>query len=285
MATLLTKGYVVAVPDYQGLGLGGSYHPYLDATTAGNNMIDAVRVARKLVPDTSTRWLAYGASQGGQASWAANELADSYGSGLNLIGSVSLAPAADVEGLADAAAAGKLTLEQAVVVPWLLWALKKEHPELNLDDYRRGIVEQRWDVFTACDGPLAGERSELAKQITPDDLRPVSTQATDLLRQYLQKMSVPKTRSSAPMLIVFGLEDRLIAAQWTADAVKRACDMGAVAESYAAPGRGHTDIDPLIALAWLGDRFSGSVPVDMCGSLDGPVATLSDKPWYVGGGS
>ena len=57
---LVKAGYVVTLPDYQGLGNDRTYHPYLDSTTEGYNMIDAVRAARKLVPGTSDRWLAIG---------------------------------------------------------------------------------------------------------------------------------------------------------------------------------------------------------------------------------
>ena len=67
-------GYAVALADYQGLGQSG-IHPYTDAKTAGLNMIDAVRALRHTFANTSTRWLALGGSQGGGASWAADEQA------------------------------------------------------------------------------------------------------------------------------------------------------------------------------------------------------------------
>ncbi len=101
---LLSLGYILVVPDYQGLGTDTGYHPYLDATTEGYNMIDAARATRKLLPNASDKWVAFGVSQGGQASWAANELNATYSSpDLNLVGSVSVSPAADIAGLADLA--------------------------------------------------------------------------------------------------------------------------------------------------------------------------------------
>jgi Secretory lipase len=89
---LIKAGYAVTLSDFQGLGDARTYHPYLDAATAAYNLIDSVRAARKILPDTSDRWVALGISQGAQGSWAANELAAQYGSGLNLVGSVSLSP-------------------------------------------------------------------------------------------------------------------------------------------------------------------------------------------------
>ena len=105
-ARLLTgKGYAVALPDYQGLGAKG-VHPYPDSRTAGLNMIDAVRALRHTFPDVSDRWAAVGDSQGGGASWAADEQAGDYAPELHLVGAVATSPASDVSGLADKAVRG-----------------------------------------------------------------------------------------------------------------------------------------------------------------------------------
>jgi dienelactone hydrolase len=280
VATLVSGGFVVTLPDYQGLGMDQTYHPYLDSTTVGYNLIDAVRAARKVVPAASDRWLAFGSSQGGQAAWAANELAGSYGDGLQLLGAVSVSPAANVAGLADAAAAGALTLEQSSALQWVLVALKEEHPELDLDDYRRGIVAEKWDVLSACAGPLVNQRGDVTKQVTPDDLRPSSAAAVDRLRDDLAQMSLPKARTSAPMLILFGELDKVVAPQWTEAAIGRACAMGDVIEAYSVPGRGHDDIDGSVALGWIKQRFDGVDAQNSCDVDEGPVLQLSPKPWY-----
>jgi hypothetical protein len=73
--TYVKMGYAVALADYQGLGEDG-VHPYMDAKTAGLNVIDSVRALRHTFPGTSRHWLAFGGSQGGSASWAVDELAN-----------------------------------------------------------------------------------------------------------------------------------------------------------------------------------------------------------------
>ncbi len=171
----------------------------------------------------SDRWLAFGSSQGGQAAWAANELAGSYGNGLDLLGAAIVAPAADVAGLADAAAAGTLTLEQMSALQWLLYALKEEHPDFDLDQYRRGIVAEKWDVLSAC----AGRRFSTRRHVITNDLRPATPQAVDRLRDYLAQMDLPKTKADAPMLILYGSLDQVVAPQWTDTAIRRACALGA----------------------------------------------------------
>lgn len=280
VATLVNNGFLVALPDYQGLGMDQTYHPYLDSTTVGYNMIDAVRAARKLVPAASDRWLAFGSSQGGQAAWAANELAGSYGTGLELLGAAIVAPAADFAGLADSAAAGTLTLEQMSALQWLLYSLKEEHPEFDLDQYRRGIVSEKWDVLSACSGPLVSQRADVTSRVTPDDLRPATPEAVDRLRDYLAKMSLPKVRAEAPMLILYGSLDQVVAPQWTDAAIRRACGLGDVIEAYVAPGRGHDDIDGTVALGWIKQRFAGGEVHNSCDVADGPTLQLSPKPWY-----
>src|SRR5205807_6553486 len=113
VTTLVKAGFVVTLPDYQGLGLDKTYHPYLDATTAGYNVIDAVRATRKLVPQASIRWVGLGLSQGGQATWAANQLHSNYRAGLPLLGTVSLSPPPDITRFADPRAPRELTKQRA----------------------------------------------------------------------------------------------------------------------------------------------------------------------------
>jgi alpha-beta hydrolase superfamily lysophospholipase len=270
VAALVKAKFVVVVPDYQGLGLDTMYHPYLDSTTAGYNVIDAVKATRRLVPDASDRWVAIGLSQGGQATWAANELAAEYGGGLALLGTASLSPAADVTGFADAAAAGQLTKEQAPALPLILESLRQEHPDLNLDDYRRGIVKDKWDVLMACQGPQAGERNRVTDEITPDDLRPSTPQNVDALRGYLQKMSLPHKPASAPMLVIYGGKDNLVPSAWTDRALSAACAMGDVIDIRLQPDKGHSDIDVYSAFGWLNARFKGEPAPNTCGTVPLP---------------
>lgn len=272
---LVNRGFVVVMPDYQGLGLDGTYHPYLDAATVGHNMIDGVVAARKLVPNTSTRWVAIGASQGGQAAWAANDLAGRDDRGLDLLGSASLAPVANISRMADKAAAGTLTQQQLGIFPWILWAQAKMHPELDLVDYRSGVAQRRWDVLTACQGSLAEQRTAVIRQLSPDDLRPSTPAATDALRADLAKMALPLGKAAAPMLVVRGAKDQLVDAGWTGDAVDAACRDGNVIESYLLPEAGHDDLDGSVAVAWAEARFQNTPALNTCGrNVPPPTSTI-----------
>ncbi len=248
---MVKAGFVVTMSDFQGLGDDRTYHPYLDATTAAYNMIDSVRAARKIVPDTSDRWLALGMSQGAQGSWAANELAGEYGLGLNLVGSVSLSPPLDVSGFVDSAVAGTLGKEQQPAYAALLAVFAWENPAVDLDQYRRGVVKDRWDLLMSCDYANSKERTKVIKTITPDDLRPASGEAADAIREHLRESSLPRRPTTVPALVIYGGQDALIPPVWTDAALQRACELGDVVDINMQPDKGHADIDIRRAFAWV----------------------------------
>lgn len=253
---LLTAGYVVAVPDYQGLGDPSDgqrlYHPALDSTTAGYNLIDAVRAAKNLVADTSPIWLAMGEVQGGQAAWALNELADNYGFG-SLRGTVSLSPLTDLAGLADAAADGTLTPQQQRLYISYLAALATEYKgQFRLDDYRRGAATQHWDLLLGCQPADDAARAAASAQISPDDLRPATLAALATLRTYLRKTSLPQGPAQQPMLVSYGDQDPLAPASWTERAIARACGMG---DQITVRPQPSPTLDPDV-LTWIASRLA-----------------------------
>lgn len=278
IATLLRAGYVVAVPDYQGLGNPSDgkrlYHPFLDSTTAGYNLIDIVRATKNLVPDTSPIWVAAGEIQGGQAAWALNELADNYGF-QSLRGTVSIAPTADLAGLADAAAAGTLTPEQQRLYIGYLAALASEYPnQFRLEDYRRGAATQHWDLLQGCGDETA--RNSARAQISSDDLRPASPEALATLRAYLQKTTLPQGPAQQPMLVTFGDQDPLTPAVWTEQALVRACGMKdhITIRQQPAPG---LDTE---AMDWIASRLQEKSVVNDCDSFveTHPLAPAAAAP-------
>ena len=286
---LLEAGYVVVISDYQGLGSSqgpgsvdksqdwrkdrDSYHPYLDSTTAGYNLIDSVRAARTLTARANTpasdSWLAFGIGQGGQAAWAANELVDNYGQGLTLLGSVAISPVADINGLADAAESGTLNVQQELDLQAFIAALKNSYREdFNLDDYRSGIVRDKWDALLACQGQALEERATLAAAITGDDLRPHTPAAAAKLRGFLLKTSLPQGPTRAPMLVTYGGRDPLIPAAWTEQALDRACKMGDVIQIQRLPDDASDQLNVHAALDWMSQRVNlAPAPNDCRGQL------------------
>ena len=99
IAELLSRGWTVTAPDYQGLGTPEA-HPYLVGGSEARAMIDSVKAARLLDGTLSNQYVVDGHSQGGQAALFAGELAPSYDGPLSLRGVAAIAPASNVDLLA-----------------------------------------------------------------------------------------------------------------------------------------------------------------------------------------
>ncbi|WNG86724.1 lipase family protein [Mycobacterium sp. ITM-2016-00317] len=146
---MLDRKYAVALSDYEGLGPFGT-HLYLEQRTAAFNTIDAVRALREISPTVSTRWAAIGYSQGGQAVWAANELNPYYGGGLDLVGSVALAPAANVTATADLIWSRSVTEEQLALYPLFIVGLGRYNPDLDQKAFLHGAAEAQRKRLSHC---------------------------------------------------------------------------------------------------------------------------------------
>ncbi|MGW5267113.1 lipase family protein [Rhodococcus sp. NPDC003994] len=263
----LANGYLVTMTDYEGLGTSDE-HPYLDARTAGYNVLDSVRAARAVTGDAGARWVGYGVSQGGQAVWAANEAAANYAGELSLLGTISASPATDLSPIVDEMTEGTLTEEQIVVLPSLIRGLQVVHPDLVRSDYLRGQLADRADVFAACEGENTALQADIAARTTPADYAPVDDAAADRLRDWLRQARVPTSAASAPMFVGYGEEDRLTLPQWTIDAAREACELGSTVLLRGAPGQGHGILDFGAAPAeWLRDRYAGAPAPSSCAEV------------------
>ena len=260
---LTNLGYAVAAPDYQGLGTKG-IHPYLDARTGGLNMIDAVRALRHTFTDVQDRWAAFGDSQGGAVAWAANEQAKAYAPELGLVGAVALSPAADVVGLVQKAEQGSLTVDQRAAMQLVIESIARLHPDVNRDDYRHGAAKQYWNALSVCVGDPSPARIEGTKKLLGTDFAPASPAAADRLAAVLQGWALPQQPLSAPLSVSYGGQDPLIDAQWTRDAVQRACAMGGDITIAFDQNKGHEGADIVGQVQWMADRFAGKPATNDC---------------------
>ncbi|HEX2285029.1 MAG TPA: lipase family protein [Mycobacterium sp.] len=260
---LARKGYAVALADYQGIGAPG-VHPYTDSRTAGLNMIDSVRALRATFSDVSNRWGAFGGSQGGGATWAADEQARTYAPELNLVGAVAVSPVTDITRLVDKAQYGTLTKEQTFGMVGITESLARLHPDINRDDYRSGAAARYWDSLAACSGPEMDDRAEAADAVRATDVVPSTPAAADRLRHYLAQWALPQQRLSAPLYVWYGGEDTFFDTSWTVDAIERACAMGGAVVAVFEEDKGHGEINYTDQFQWLDDRFAGKPVMDAC---------------------
>lgn len=265
IAALVLNGFAVAMSDYEGLGIRGADHAFLDARSYGYNMIDAVRAARAVFPGLSDRWISYGVSLGGMASWAAGELAPIYGGGLDLLGTVSLVPVSNMTGLVDRAERGTLTPDQVPMMAYLVDSVARTLPDdFDRDDYRSAFLRENWAEVLRCIPIDVDITQRVLNSIGVEDVRPRTPRASARLRDYLRYTALPVGVARAPTLIMYSTDDPLIAAPWTEGAIRRACAAGSPIQAIRRIGETHADLDSGQSVAWMKSLANGWNPPQNC---------------------
>ncbi|MDV8025263.1 alpha/beta hydrolase [Rhodococcus sp. IEGM 1330] len=256
-------GYVTVLPDYQGLGTGGGTHPYLEPRTSGNNMIDAARAAHSALPDTSSKWAAVGLSQGGQAAWAANELAASYGQGLDLVGSVSLSPPTGLTPLVEASAAGTLTRPQKQLLPYLLYGAQQVDPTIDPKNYSGSVAQADSELLLTCQGGDTASKDRAVDAMAPNEFAATTAESEQKLIDVVARYTLPQVQTAVPMFVAYGGKDDVVLPQWTADGIRKACALGDYVVAQEQPEAGH-DVSDEAAIQFVVDRFAGQPVTSTC---------------------
>jgi hypothetical protein len=268
ISVFVDRGYVVVMTDYEGLGLDGFQHPLLDSMTLGHNMIDAVRAARHVLPAASRRWAAFGLGQGGAAAWAADAQAETYGTGLDLVGAVAVSPLADVTGLADAAEDGTLASAQ-YRLQMLAVASLALSPTYKIDpnDYFSDAAKNSYGYLTQCAAVVDPAQSAAAAAgLQPGDLKPKTPAAAEHLRRDLQELALPgPSKLSTPMLVIYATLDPVVLPGWIEQAVKTACGQGDPIEVMKIRDLSAlTEIQLYDSVAWIQGRIGGQRATNVC---------------------
>lgn len=270
VAIQLSQGYAVAYTDYAGLGQASpdtpveQAHAYLEPKSAAFNLIDAVRAARVVVPQLSSRWVALGSSQGGSAAWATAEYASAYGPGTDLLGAAALVPALDFSGLVQRAREGTLTVDQLYLYPYVITGLAGVDPAIRPDDYLHGELSANRTLLLSCEARSVQQKGALAPRLSASDARPNSTLAADRLKRRLDAYALPQQATKIPILAIYGGADDTVLPEWTEVAMGKACSLGDTVLRVRLEGQGHT-LDPGALLGqWVADRFSGIPPTGNC---------------------
>jgi pimeloyl-ACP methyl ester carboxylesterase len=271
VAMIVARGFVVAMPDYPGLGVSGPKPSLVDAASLGNNIIDAARAAHRLVPTSSSTWVAMGVGEGGTAVWSAAERAGIYGGGTQMAGAVAISPYADLTPLVDVADKGAYSNSQQYrFMMWTLQSLANTDPSFNLDLYRSGAARDHWDALVDCAPQNAAETQQVLSHLQPGDLRPRDPGASADLRRRLADAALPAkypTPGAAPVLVIFGTADSMLPAEGTQRAVAAACARGDVLEVIKRMGdtdRDTTEVATGTAFAWLQARLDGQRLGNVC---------------------
>ena len=259
---LLSRGWAVAVTDYEGLGTPGQ-HTYMVGPNMGHAVLDVLRAATRLSGSglaADAPMAVWGYSQGGAASGWAAQLAASYAPELHLVGVAAGGVPADVEAVARHLDGGAFF---GLAVAALI-GLDTAYPELGLDGYlndtgRALIAENEDDSLV---GLVTGFALKTMAAITTTNPLDQADWQDRFARSRLG--SVPPR---VPLLLYHGQLDEVIPYGLGTDLRDRYCTQGATVQWLTYPAADH--ITGVLVAAptttdWLADRVAGRPPINTC---------------------
>jgi acetyl esterase/lipase/uncharacterized membrane protein HdeD (DUF308 family) len=271
LAGLVDAGWIVAAPDYVGLG-GEGAHPYLVGEAAATSTLDAVRATIDLADGAvSSRFAVAGHSQGGHAALFTGQRAQRYAPELDLIAVAALAPASELAAFIEAndgTTFGNLLGAYAVV------AWDRAFDDIDaadiIDPAVLPIVER---LAAACvtTGPEAlslltdAELLQLRFLVSP-------IWQTEPWASRIAENTPGNEPIDAPLLIVQGTDDALIRVDIQRRLVQRLCASGQQVEYRELTDVGHLTIDDAAdddVVTWLTDRLSTQSTTGTC-SIEAP---------------
>lgn len=253
---------VVVAADYPGLGPNGQRHAYLAGRSEGHSVIDIVRAARR-IPDAGAgkRWVAVGASQGGHAVLFADELAASYAPELELLGTVAVAPGSSLDQVFPSDAPSLI----ATITTMALFGIAEEFEQVDPADYATPTLLAASSVLdTGCiteiGAALAGLPFEAFFSADP--------RVTEPARSVVLENDPGRRATSAPIFVVQGTADVVVAPARTDALLDKLCALDAVVDLELVPGAGH-DASVVTGAAgsiesWIAARLAGEAAPSIC---------------------
>jgi len=247
--------------DYIGMGPVGERLPYLSGASEAHSVIDAVRAARNLrAAHAGPRWLAIGHSQGGHSALFTNQLAGSYAPELQLLGTVSLAPAAVFTrtfGPAD-------QLIPRMVLLMGLYGMQAEYPEIDPNDYVGPAIAKGAGAIDS--GCMNGIINAFAG-VPGDQFYRHSPLTTEPAKSIILANDPGRVKAASPLLLVYGSADAWVVPARALALFHQLCAVGQVTQLLELPGATHdTEVGQGAGAvaAWFADRLAGKPVHDSC---------------------
>ena len=266
----VAKGYVVAAPDYPGLGSERA-HPYLVGPPTARSTLDAVRAARQIAGAAAgKRFAAWGESQGGHGALWTGQLSRSYAPELELFGVAAAAPPTDlVANLrlgSDPSIRAFLTAFTAHS-----WSRYFGAPLATLGGKQtQGIITRL--AQNNCITPGARPRlgTIIGVGVLRHNLRGVDLGRIKPWAGYAKANSVNASQIRVPMLVAQNPKDVIVAPAVTRQFARTACKLGKRIRWVDIEGSGHETSaadSTAVTLDWIDSRFTGATARSDCGKI------------------
>jgi hypothetical protein len=254
VSALLTRGWAVAVTDYEALGTPGD-HRYMVGPSAGHALLDVMRAATRLSGaglSASAPMAVNGYSQGGQAAGWAAQLRGGYAPELSIKGVAAGGTPADLTAVAE-------NLEGGPEFGYVAMAgigFDAAYPELPFQEIlteegRTKFDDIRDDCLSDIQSKLANRRMNEFTTV-PDLLRTPAWQAR------LGESRLGGVTPRVPMLLYHGLVDVTIPISQANALRNRYCAAGVKVQwsTYPADHVGTAVLGAVPTGNWLADRLA-----------------------------
>lgn len=256
-----TRGFAVAVTDYEGLGTPGE-HTYIAGRAAANATLDAVRAALRL-PGTglsrSTEVAIVGYSQGGQAAGWAAQVAPAYAPELNIAAYAVGAPPAHLRTVAEHNDGGP----NVGLVMAAGFGMDVTYPELDITPFLNDAGRAAFaDIRDDCTDELSEYAGRSMADFTTEDVlaRPEWTARVD-------QQNLGGATPRAPVLLYHSNGDEILPVRVSVDLRAAWCAGGANVTFWRTDTGQHFTTAAIMSPAvtgWVADRLAGRATGGNC---------------------
>lgn len=270
IATLLTAGYGVTIPDYQAMGTPG-IPSYLNRNALGHAVLDSIRAAQRLTSaflPAAGPVAFWGYSEGGMASGAAAELQTSYAPDLQLKGAYVGAAPANLQLLAQYLD-GK---PAAGVLLYMLDSMNAAYPKAGFLDMLNAAGQQvASQALNECWDQTLVQHALLQTSTLTNDGRPIPAHlAEQPLASPVNQQQLGLVPPTVPVFVVHSQFDDIVPYQAGHDMAVSWCNRGATVQFTALTAPTHLAAllaSIPLALAYIQNRFAGLPAPYNCGNF------------------
>lgn len=272
---MINNGWVITATDYAGVGTEGVGR-YLVGADEANDVAYSVAMAHEFPgAETSKTWAVYGHSQGGHSALWTGELGDKILPSFNLVGTVAVAPAAELVPLIaqqwDKPA--QWSIGPDFIVGW-----SNKYPDLPLNGVLTEQGSANYEKLSQdciVEAALEGHTRAMFGQslFTNNPLENPAWLRT------AKEQTPPPMRASMPTFIVQGTGDTLVLPNTQALLNQEWCQAGSQLSMLWLDGASHLSAQSLSGTAvsqYLQARFDGREATSTCG-LTAPVKPFGQQ--------
>jgi hypothetical protein len=253
LSMYVNLGYAIVASDYTGLGTRFR-NAFSDAPSNATDVIASIPAARAAVPQLASRWIVMGAAEGGVTALAVAER-ESGNHESSFLGALAISNLVSTsEALQDSA-----YRTSTIKFVSLIFGTKTVFPDFKISDV---LTSKGLELYSAVEQSCSdlGAVSEIS---AGDAMKPGSDQ-NKVVREYLDRSTLARTRANAPILVISGAQS---VANSTSQIISRMCKTGDVVQWQQYP---ELDLGELLGdsvrdqIAWIESRFAGRPAATSC---------------------